>query len=108
MPNAQEQMDPRPLDIIEFTDPQSPAKFLWTMRFGSSYKCLYIIHTSSGYRVENSWEIPGPMTNSDDSIINCMEKTRFQSQFIVNRVNTGIRLANELLDSFLRSRSSCR
>jgi len=107
MPNAQEQMDPRPLDIIELTDPKAPFKFVWVKRHGSSYKCLYIAHTSNGYRIENSWEIIYQMAGSDP-VINCMERTRFQSQFIVSRVSMGVNLANELLDSFLRSRSSCR
>lgn len=107
MPNAQDQMDPRPLDIIEFTDPKAPFRFTWH-DFEDRQECRYAINTNTGYRMENTWLFDTSNEKGLHPIRALVARTRFQSQFIVNRVNTGIRLANELLDSFLRSRSSCR
>lgn len=106
MPNAQEQMNPQPLDIIEFTDPEAPTRFTWPI-LGDLRECTYVTHTSEGYREENAWRFP-PCSTDLGPISASMERARFQSHFIVNQVSMGMNHANDLLASFLRSRSPCR
>jgi hypothetical protein len=107
MPNAQDQMDPQPLDYIEFTDPEAPTRFTWRYEDAYMSTCLYVIQTTPVPIVENTWRCAHPAT-CFNPISNRIARARLQSLFIADKIRTGIDLADELLASFLRSRSPCR